>query len=786
VGLHVRSILPLGEAPPVLASGASQRAATGPGGATGVAVGKLIEMRAELPRPEPATGSEGPGWEGINSSRCTCLPPDTSLAVGTEDLVELTNAGAAIWSANGTTLATENLTTFFDVPSSTGLEQPAIIFDNLSGDWYAVAVDSGDASLVVVASRTASLFGGWMEYLVPAYRNERPDLPSIGASEWMVGIATNDYNETTQNLDGTGYILLNRTELGSGGLAYYETNPEYWDPNGRAENAVTASPTQWFGGMEDSPRGVFWLNWSNAPPAAPSFSNGYATVSPFSASPPAAQPGTVDLLNTSDGGDARATSALWWSGLETLTFSTGTGCSGSESCLGLVQVWTVNGTLRQDLLITSASDDLFYPSASADARGDLTVVAGFSSTTTYPSAYMFGQAWNEPNSTSLGSFVVANGSASVTSGCNAQSVCPYGSEFGSAPQPNTSTIWTASEYTTGATNWSTWIHAAATFNVSLRATAFPARIDLGEVADISTISAGGTSRLSNFVWSGLPPGCSTADVPELYCSPTVAGNYVVTVEANDTYPRSATATVPLLVAPPPIVGLPYANGTTADAGQYRSFFAYPGSGVGPYGFQWAGLPAVGCNNTTTARISCLLPSPGNLSVAVTVTDAVGESVTSPVLTYLVYPTLRIVGINATNYLPQYQGSTVEFTAAVVGGSGGDVFRWSTPTGGCEGVSKGSIVCRPQSPGSFPVVVSVTDSNEVLAISPTLDFNVTWPAGSPIAPWFADPELWAAVGLAGGTVIVAIVVIAKRRGAGANPDDPAPEDADLDETPRPPN
>ena len=344
----------------------------------------------------------------------------------------MANTDEQVWSLGGTLLENQSLSSFFDVTGSTVVTEPGLLYDNLSGEWFATAVDSSNNTLLFATSLTSDPLGPWMQYFVPAYPNERPNQPSLGASEWMVGIAANDVNETTQNLDGTGYILLNRTDLKTGELAYYEVNPEYRDPNGRAENALTPSAVQWFGGMENPPRSAFWIGWADAPPALPSEENGYAAVSGFSPSPAASQPGTLDLLNTSDGGDARVTSAFWQNDLETLTFSTGTGYPTGESCLGLVQLWTNNSTLRQDLLVTSASDDLFYPAASADAEGDLTVVAGFSSTVTYPSAYIFGQAANEPGSLAAGSFVAVNGTASVTTDCNSAAVCDYGFSFGAA------------------------------------------------------------------------------------------------------------------------------------------------------------------------------------------------------------------------------------------------------------------------------------------------------------------------------------------------------------------
>ncbi|MGA8543330.1 MAG: hypothetical protein WB947_07345 [Thermoplasmata archaeon] len=692
----------------------------------------------------------------------------------------MANTDEQVWSLGGTLLENQSLSSFFDVTGSTVVTEPGLLYDNLSGEWFATAVDSSNNTLLFATSLTSDPLGPWMQYFVPAYPNERPNQPSLGASEWMVGIAANDVNETTQNLDGTGYILLNRTDLKTGELAYYEVNPEYWDPNGRAENALTPSAVQWFGGMENPPRSAFWIGWADAPPALPSEENGYAAVSGFSPSPAASQPGTLDLLNTSDGGDARVTSAFWQNDLETLTFSTGTGCPTGESCLGLVQLWTNNSTLRQDLLVTSASDDLFYPAASADAEGDLTVVAGFSSTVTYPSAYIFGQAANEPGSLAAGSFVAVNGTASVTTDCNSAAVCDYGFSFGAASEPNSSTVWTASEYPTSGSSWSTWIHAAETRGVSISGVADPSRTDVGQLSNLTATASGGTSPLGDYVWTGLPPGCSSLDSPTLECAPTAPGNYSVTVAANDTYPRYTSATISLLVSQLPAVSTPRANLAGADVGQLRTFSTTASLGTLPYDYDWEGLPTTECANPTSAALSCELPSAGNLSVSVTVTDGAGVSATSAALSYLVSPALRFDGIGAYDFEPQRPGSTVTFVVDVSGGSGGENFTWHGLPGPCTNATGDPVICTPSAQGTFDVTARVTDSNGGSVSSLPFSYAVVWPAASTGPPWYAGPDGWALEIVAGavGVAAVALLYVRRNRARGNDPSDRSGDDEDA--------
>ena len=254
----------------VLSDG-SHRAADGPIGVSGTGVGTRVGPFSTARPQVPVAVSGIPGWQGINGSRseCSCAPPDASVAVGPMDVVELTNLEEMVWSKTGAFVLNQSLFALFDTPPSAAISAPRIVYDNSSERWYTTISDMSSKSVLLLASTSANPLNSWYFYSIPAWPNEVPTLPSLGASQWMVGVAANDVNATYGNITGTGYTLLNRTDLSTGTLWYYNYNPAYQYADGLAESALTSSSLLWFGGLNLAAGSVFWVNFSGAPPAVP-------------------------------------------------------------------------------------------------------------------------------------------------------------------------------------------------------------------------------------------------------------------------------------------------------------------------------------------------------------------------------------------------------------------------------------------------------------------------------------------------------------------------------------
>jgi len=79
--------------------------------------------------------------------------------------------------------------------------------------------------------------------------------------------------------------------------------------------------------------------------------------------------------------------------------------------------------------------------------------------------------------------------------------------------------------------------------------ASPASIETGQAAFLNVSVAGGVGTLQ-YSFSGLPPGCSSADTSALRCSPAGVGHFTITVHVNDSAGHTAEAATPLSVSTP--------------------------------------------------------------------------------------------------------------------------------------------------------------------------------------------------------------------------------------------
>src|SRR5439155_1276802 len=82
--------------------------------------------------------------------------------------------------------------------------------------------------------------------------------------------------------------------------------------------------------------------------------------------------------------------------------------------------------------------------------------------------------------------------------------------------------------------------------------ASPTGLDLGQGSSLLVSASGGYGALS-YLFSGLPPGCATADATALSCTPSATGNFMVIVTVADLNGFSVAAEpVPLVVNPDPV------------------------------------------------------------------------------------------------------------------------------------------------------------------------------------------------------------------------------------------
>jgi YVTN family beta-propeller protein len=241
-------------------------------------------------------------------------------------------------------------------------------------------------------------------------------------------------------------------------------------------------------------------------------------------------------------------------------------------------------------------------------------------------------------------------------------------------------------------------------------------VDVGQSVTFTSAAVGGGSGGDNYVWSGLPTGCSSSGAAVDTCTPTGSGSFTsVAVKVTDSngYTSASAFTLSISVSSDPTVALTESL-SSADLGQSVTFTSSASGGASPYSYLWSGLPSgTGCSGTI-AIISCtLLTAPtGTFSVAVQVTDANSYVVSSGIVTFTVYTDPSVSGSVFASPLAVDVGQTVTFaTAAPSGGSGSYSYMWAGLPTGCSPSGAASDTCIPTGSGTFSsVMLTVIDSN----------------------------------------------------------------------------
>ncbi|RZK18732.1 MAG: hypothetical protein EOO86_09400 [Pedobacter sp.] len=209
--------------------------------------------------------------------------------------------------------------------------------------------------------------------------------------------------------------------------------------------------------------------------------------------------------------------------------------------------------------------------------------------------------------------------------------------------------------------------------------------------------------------STLPVGLALSSTGDLAGRPTVPGNYSFSVIATDTRGCTATAAYTLTVTGP----LTLVPGALPDG---ITNVSYPtetipaaGGGTGPYTYTATGVPAGLTFNGTTREITGTPTVPGNNTVAVTVTDANGNTVTSnytlKITDPLVLPTATLAnGTTGVSYTPQIIPSAIGGTTPYVYSATG------LPPGLTFTPGTRAITGTPTLAGTYPVTVTATDAD----------------------------------------------------------------------------
>ena len=289
----------------------------------------------------------------------------------------------------------------------------------------------------------------------------------------------------------------------------------------------------------------------------------------------------------------------------------------------------------------------------------------------------------------------------------------------------------------------------------------PSEFDLGQATTIAVVVSGGTYPLA-YGYAGLPPGCAAGNAPRLNCTPTVAGNYTVSVTATDAIGMSVRSELGLTVNPTPTIVYFGLSPTKITVGETTNLTTVAVGGSSPLEYVYTNLPP-GCASVNASSLVCQPARAGQYAILVVVTDARGiasgvAQASLQVLAPVPLPVIRYFGPNVN---PANVGTAMTFTVEVAGGTGPWSYVYRGLPGGCSSANQTTLACVPASAGYYNVSVRVIGSQGQSALAWTLltvlaASNVTPPTHpSQTVSW---NSIWWTVALAlvGGTIVGVIV------------------------------
>ncbi len=322
------------------------------------------------------------------------LPPDNGLAVGTNNVFQMVNVVGRVTDKFGGRISSFTLNSFFGVDAGFGESDPRVIYDAISGRWFATYVQfsttSRLSSIILAASTTSDPTGTFCRYRLGNPTSERfiQDYPMLGVSDDKVVVSYNGYSFATNNpFLGAGIYVVNKADV----LACASLRSVRMPPN---LNSFAPQPAQALGSTSDAylamhapATGSLTLLRISGVPGVTTVTSTSTPLAIRAWTPPpnASQAGSSVLLSTNDDrvlSVAWQNNSLWLSGNEACTPA---GDTAVRSCLRVIELRTDTGSVHQDMTFGVAQQYYFYPALRPDAAGDLYVVFTSSSASDFAS-----------------------------------------------------------------------------------------------------------------------------------------------------------------------------------------------------------------------------------------------------------------------------------------------------------------------------------------------------------------------------------------------------------------
>ncbi len=490
----------------------------------------------------------------------TVSPADPQVAVGPNYVFEMVNNVGRIFDKSGTILRTFALKGFFLVPDDHEYTDPKIIYDALSGRWFAAYISSYDDPLLqddgrlhIAVSQTSDPTGAWNRYFL-IYDDVFPDYPGIGVTDDKFTVSANVFDIDSDTggsvADGcspsTGFcgeqtVVIQKSDLIAGvpaeeiGLTPFSLDLDRLTV--RPAHSLSAGSDQYLTTFSTTRLDSMTVIRITGTPDEGNVVRAAVTdltIISQDDPPPSITAGTGSCLVFTDdlgpppcidSGDYRMLESVWrddslWSAASAACVPPGD--SEVRSCAHLIEVGTVGTpSVRQDIMFGASGEYYSWPAIRTDASGALYVSLTHTNSSIFAEARITGRLAADPLNTMSGSTLLHTGEVVHTSG-------RWGDYLGAAVDPaDQNCIWLVGQYakeTAMGANWGTYIGAAS----------YSGGCSGGALATTPTPSATPTPTTT-----ASPPGTTT---PTGDASSTATATPTTTVGATNTPTPTLTPT----------------------------------------------------------------------------------------------------------------------------------------------------------------------------------------------------------------------------------------------------
>lgn len=391
----VMAIVPTGPVQATVANPPSSRSQSGSGHSSVAPAGMVRRLTAHALQPKPRSTVVDPVGQGFPTvSGANLAPPDSTIAVGPTRVLELTNAGAAVYYKSGQSIASYPLATLFpQAAAGYSLGNGWVLYDPTVDRFYASLAGFGNGSpqggdLYLNVSQTGDPAGLWYTYKIFSSTTTFCDQPKMAYTSDKIVISCREFNGFSFAVNGDDTFFAPKSLATAGTLTVGAMADVGADTSHQLTIPVTAAfsadgtmnlvSTPYLAYVNGNSIGLISYTVSFPPSLSIVLHDlGSVPVNAFTHPPNAAQ---LDSSTTLNSNDNRLISAVM-QGNE-LWVSANDGCTPSgdgtlRTCARVIRINVGGMTKQADVEVNNSFSNVLYPSIALDSSGNAFVSATF-------------------------------------------------------------------------------------------------------------------------------------------------------------------------------------------------------------------------------------------------------------------------------------------------------------------------------------------------------------------------------------------------------------------------